>query len=421
MLSRHEPDQTGQPYTCDAGLEASTRQSGASNDLSRSSPFPSGTKVKNDSFGSTAVYRHRQTNNAENGAIVPLRINKSTRGPAKGDEAAQYLTSVSSAAQATLPSPSADCRRELVVDAQLAALGSAPVAPVVPKDTNQVSLHDISYSFSPPSPSTSSHSPTTPRAPHSPSSESEKSRTVRSRGHSKTPSRDVGIVGTLTRSELPQDRAALQDTPSSYQPPIFQTPSSRSSSLDTTSTSIDTTSPESNAIVQTAPSDETHVRPTAMSASVEPIHSAPHVMNGHGFHTQPHPTHSLDASSPRPQLEDSPEPSPAPSAAASSVSSAPSSYLHYQPGVHSKAGPLPPPPRAMFDIDFNAPPPPRPPRMRSPSPLTSQKTPGTAAPASVTVRLASKASTVSMHQIHISATPPLSTQSSSEESDYSPE
>lgn len=39
-----------------------------------------------------------------------------------------------------------------------------------------------------------------------------------------------------------------------------------------------------------------------------------------------------------------------------------SPYLRYQPGLHATAGPLPPPPQAIFNIDPKAPPPPRPPR-----------------------------------------------------------
>lgn len=435
MLSHRRSDQAGQPYMCNTtGLAASTRQTGASNDSSSSSssPFPSGTKVKNDSFGSATTYRHRQTNNAENAtdnrriiAIVPpLKVNKSTQGPAKGDETAQHLSSVPSAIQPTLPSPLAGYRQELVVDAQLAASAASGSAPVAPQDTNQVFLQDIYSSLTPSSPSSpASLSPTTPKSPHSPSSsEPEKSLTARLRGHSRTPSRDVGIVGTLTRRELPQDRLiTVPNTPSGYQPPIFQTPSSRSSSLDTTSTSaVDTTPPGSNP----ASSGEAHAPSTVMSASVEPIHSA-HVMNGHGIHIQPHSTHPLDTSLPHAQLVSNPErsqasPTPTTMTTTTSVSAAPSSYLYYQPGVHSKAGPLPPPPRAMFDIDFNAPPPPRPPRRRSPSPLTSQKALGVEGPASVTVRLASKASTASIHQIHISPAP-LTQSSSSEDSDYSPE
>lgn len=419
MLFHRDSDQAGQ-----SGLETITQQTGASNDSSPSPPFPSGTKGKNDSFGSVAISRYRQTNNAENGAdnrkvaiVPPPKVNKYTQGPAKGDETAQRSPSVPGAIQPTLPLPLAGGRQELVVDAQLAA---SELALIAPPDTNEVSWQDIYSSLAP---STSgSLSPTTPKLFHSPSSsEPGKSRTARSGGHSRTPSRDVGIVGTLTRREPPQDLATVQDAPSDYQPPIFQIPSSRSSSPDTTSTSVDTTSLKSYSSAQTASSGEAHVHPTAMSAFVEPIHNA-HVMNGLGIDTQPHSTHSLDTSLSHVRLVEKPEQSRAsPAPTTSSVSSAPSSYLYYQPGVHSKAGPLPPPPRAMFDIDFNAPPPPRPPRRHSPSPLTSQKAPGVAAPASVTVKLASKASTASVHQIHISGGTPLSTRSSSEDSDYSPE
>ncbi|KAF4619413.1 hypothetical protein D9613_005376 [Agrocybe pediades] len=51
--------------------------------------------------------------------------------------------------------------------------------------------------------------------------------------------------------------------------------------------------------------------------------------------------------------------------------SAASAYLRYEPGVHATAGPLPPPPRAMFNIDISTPPPPRPPRLNSPAPPRS--------------------------------------------------
>ncbi|KIL68258.1 hypothetical protein M378DRAFT_121582 [Amanita muscaria Koide BX008] len=41
-------------------------------------------------------------------------------------------------------------------------------------------------------------------------------------------------------------------------------------------------------------------------------------------------------------------------------------FVHYQPGLHATAGPLPPPPRATFAIDRKSPPPPRPPRTPHP-------------------------------------------------------
>src|SRR5712691_8236171 len=131
------------------------------------------------------------------------------------------------------------------------------------------------------------------------------------------------------------------------------------------------------------------------------------------------PSHTVV--SPRHQLASTPDQGQVPPVAATSISMAPSAYLHYQPGVHSKAGPLPPPPRAMFDIDFNAPPPPRPPCLRSPSPLTSQKGHRSSTPTSVTVTLASKASTASIHQIQFSATASSRSESSSDDSEYTPE
>ncbi|KAF8529007.1 hypothetical protein BU17DRAFT_37451 [Hysterangium stoloniferum] len=46
----------------------------------------------------------------------------------------------------------------------------------------------------------------------------------------------------------------------------------------------------------------------------------------------------------------------------------PLAFLHYQPGIHSTAGPLPSPPRHIITQPSSAPPPPRPPRMLSPPP-----------------------------------------------------
>ncbi|KAF8803811.1 hypothetical protein BYT27DRAFT_7144427 [Phlegmacium glaucopus] len=62
-----------------------------------------------------------------------------------------------------------------------------------------------------------------------------------------------------------------------------------------------------------------------------------------------------------------------PDTLATPVSPTTSSYLHYQPGVHSIAGPLPPPPRANFNIDIHNPPPPRPPRLQSPPPTRTKR------------------------------------------------
>ncbi|KAI0643746.1 hypothetical protein C8Q79DRAFT_1012304 [Trametes meyenii] len=53
----------------------------------------------------------------------------------------------------------------------------------------------------------------------------------------------------------------------------------------------------------------------------------------------------------------------------SSSSAAPSPYLHYKPGVHATAGPLPPPPRSIFDTTA----PPRPPRFHTPVPSSTRR------------------------------------------------
>lgn len=154
--------------------------------------------------------------------------------------------------------------------------------------------------------------------------------------HHKSSSRDIGIVGTLPKAEPRHD--SVQQTVS----PIFQTP-----------------------VTPTAPS----AAPSAPPAS-EPMAANParFTMPTIGERTlSGDSTSSSSYSNPSPTLgADRSIPS-------MSFSSAdPSSYLYYEPGRHSKAGPLPPPPRAMFNIDASSAPPPRPPRMRSPSPIRSR-------------------------------------------------
>ena len=67
-------------------------------------------------------------------------------------------------------------------------------------------------------------------------------------------------------------------------------------------------------------------------------------------------------------------PGPPPTSSSPSYHSSPSSsspYLHYQPGVHSTAGPLPPPPKSIFGKDNAAPP--RPPRYHTPLPNNARR------------------------------------------------
>lgn len=57
------------------------------------------------------------------------------------------------------------------------------------------------------------------------------------------------------------------------------------------------------------------------------------------------------------------------------LSTSPTSYLMYQPGVHSTAGPLPPPPMFEPARPASLSPPPRPPRLRTPLPLAPTQQP----------------------------------------------
>ncbi|TFY59867.1 hypothetical protein EVJ58_g5509 [Rhodofomes roseus] len=85
------------------------------------------------------------------------------------------------------------------------------------------------------------------------------------------------------------------------------------------------------------------------------------------------------------------------SVASSSRSASP--YVHYEPGVHSRAGPMPPPPQPLYDVDPRSgtltPAPPRPPRMFTPLPPSVQRDPqalreALQLPQSVSTVLASK-------------------------------
>ncbi|KAJ7499203.1 hypothetical protein FB451DRAFT_1016574 [Mycena latifolia] len=157
-------------------------------------------------------------------------------------------------------------------------------------------------------------------------------------------SRDVGIVGTASSSEPPK-KPRLQTTPEFLVPPVFQQPhGSRASSPNTQSPLAPPLSVHTPEIGQTK---EIHV-PVASPVIVDLGPDASLRVGNSSF----------DRRSPALQVVEPRSSSPLPL----------SSYLHYQPGVHATAGPLPPPPRAAFNIDTSSPPPPRPPRLHSPPP-----------------------------------------------------
>lgn len=153
--------------------------------------------------------------------------------------------------------------------------------------------------------------------------------------HHKSSSRDIGIVGSVPSVEVHQDSSQKSVSP------IFQTPVSPTAPFVPPSTSPpkETVSPTLARFTMPTIGERTYSGDSASSS----------------VYSRPSPPLNHDRSVPSMLFS----------------SDDPSSYLYYEPGRHAKAGPLPPPPRAMFNIDATSPPPPRPPRMRSPSPPRS--------------------------------------------------
>lgn len=206
--------------------------------------------------------------------------------------------------------------------------------------------------------------------------------------HRRKSSRQVGIVGTDSGST--ERRQALDG----MRPPIFQLPQSRSpspgtmdqrgisdthgslslgelvkdgyrSTMDTIPSQLLVTTPNIGECKDVQKSVAgpivVSITPSTPPASRSPRRS-PSPSNG-SARTSPPGAHSVStAISPR-----SSYPSPP------FTPEAPSPYLYYQPGVHAIAGPLPPPPRAAFNITPGTAPPPRPPRLNSPPPSGSRR------------------------------------------------
>ncbi|KAF9247011.1 hypothetical protein BU15DRAFT_39422 [Melanogaster broomeanus] len=173
-------------------------------------------------------------------------------------------------------------------------------------------------------------------------------------------SREVAIVGTAS---FPGAAASVLQQPSktslateSLKPPLFQMPQCRSPSQETSEIS-DSSSPtdqlkEFSAPVRTPNIGESKDISERVAGSVVINHS---------------PSPSPRPSSQQSSLQDAISPStslssPLTPSTAFTSPTMPSPYLYYQPGLHATAGPLPPPPQAVFNIDPKAPPPPRPPR-----------------------------------------------------------
>lgn len=208
--------------------------------------------------------------------------------------------------------------------------------------------------------------------------------------HRRKSSRNIGIIGTSPSSAS----TALEPKEQSdaLNPPIFQVPQSRSPSPGSRGRA-----PVSNT---TAHGRADHL--TAMNIlSTHPEVITPGIGEGKEIQTPvaaPVIVSLLSASPPqtaRPTTRPSRSPSPTklqsgqaspdtaslPSSGVTSAYPSPPTtadpYLFYQPGVHATAGPLPPPPRATFNIAPGSTPPPRPPRINSPPPRDRRRGDGT--------------------------------------------
>ncbi|KAJ7283518.1 hypothetical protein C8J57DRAFT_737497 [Mycena rebaudengoi] len=180
-------------------------------------------------------------------------------------------------------------------------------------------------------------------------------------------SRDVGIVGTTTKPLIiePLKRPRLETVPTneSILPPVFQEPHSSRAPTPNTAPS-----PSLSPIVTSQLTPSVKRRSTDLSVHTPEIGQGKeiHVPVASPVVVDLGPDASLRVGNSTFERRASPalqvvEPRSA------FPAQVPSSYLHYQPGLHATAGPLPPPPRAV-NINPSAPPPPRPPRLHSPPP-----------------------------------------------------
>ncbi|KAG0705413.1 hypothetical protein DFH29DRAFT_276508 [Suillus ampliporus] len=217
----------------------------------------------------------------------------------------------------------------------------------------------------------STHPLTSPVQPSSSTAPSHVHSSSETFGHTRKLSREVAVVGTTTRPTNPSDphlQGYTSPVTEALKPPLFQTPQSRSPSPGT---------PETSDSGSSIAHPKSRQRKDALFPGISPIKELKETLSP--------PASPVPAPVVTPRIGESkgisdrvagpiivnifPEsPSPvngklimSPPPKTSTVTPA-TPYLYYQPGLHAKAGPLPPPPMAIFSIDPTAPPPPRPPR-----------------------------------------------------------
>lgn len=185
-------------------------------------------------------------------------------------------------------------------------------------------------------------------------------------------SRDIGIVGTSAISRIvkmsspstpPNERSHPFMGSSGLEVPIFQTPSkSRSPSPGALTPDLsNSTTPSHGESFFNTPT--MHAEDPALTPAIgegkdirQPV-VGPVVVDLGSNRVMRQPMHPINRGTTTQNAQ---------------YNSPPASFLFYEPGVHSTAGPLPPPPTSIFNPDKSAASaPPRPPRLRTPLSMSS--------------------------------------------------
>lgn len=228
--------------------------------------------------------------------------------------------------------------------------------------------------------------------------------------HQHKSSRDIGIVGAVSSSAEPHERPvpAVGSQPAALKVPIFQTPTdSRSTTPGSNGRTPDmsesgTLSPQvpfSAALATSGHTEEAMTPAIGESKEITRPVVGPVIVNTsdalrHRAQDRPAQPSVLSPGDVFALRQTQLSPS---SMTSSSRSASP--YVHYEPGVHSRAGPMPAPPQPLFDVDPRSgslnPAPPRPPRAYTPLPPSVQRDPqalrdALQLPQSVSTALASK-------------------------------
>ncbi|KAG1753787.1 uncharacterized protein EDB91DRAFT_1099828 [Suillus paluster] len=303
--------------------------------------------------------------------ISPLGLNGATRRPSIPSEGGADRRRIAIVEMGTHfgESPKSDTCRSSSPSSDLCSRRQlSGLALVAPPDASLRTCVGSTYSLTSPQPPSSSTAPS-----HVRSSSETVGVSGRDMKHTRKLSREVAVIGTTSRPTKPSEpyiQGYSSPVTEALKPPLFQKPQSRSPSPGTSETSD---SGSSTAHLQS------RQRKDALFPGVSPIKELKESLSP--------PASPMPVPVVTPRIGESkgigdrvagpvivnifPE-SPSPvngklitslHSKTSAVTATPATpYLYYQPGLHAKAGPLPPPPMAILGIDPSAPPPPRPPR-----------------------------------------------------------